>query len=95
MWQHINLSEEICPRDTPFCWDVKQPTNNNIGTGDDNSGRGRRGVREPFLICAVWQNARGFKTALGMVIFWLLLEFRLFDGPRGHSEVLLNLWRTF
>ena len=29
MWQHIQLSEQIRPRDTlACCWDVKQPTNN-------------------------------------------------------------------
>ena len=28
VWQHVNLSEQICPRDTlACCWDIKQPTN--------------------------------------------------------------------
>ena len=28
MWQHVKLSEQICPWDTlACCWDVKQPTN--------------------------------------------------------------------
>ena len=28
MWQHVKLSEQIRPWDTPaYCWDVKQPTN--------------------------------------------------------------------
>ena len=28
MWQHVQLSEQIRPRDTQACgWDVKQPTN--------------------------------------------------------------------
>ena len=30
VWQHVKLSEQICPWDTlACCWDVKQPTNNN------------------------------------------------------------------
>ena len=29
MWQHVNLSAQICPWETlACCWDVKQPTNN-------------------------------------------------------------------
>ena len=33
VWQHIQLSEQICFWDTPACcWEVKQPTNNNIPT---------------------------------------------------------------
>ena len=28
MWQHVQLSEQVRPRDTlACCWDVKQPTN--------------------------------------------------------------------
>ena len=29
VWQHVQLSEQICPWDTlACCWDVKQPSNN-------------------------------------------------------------------
>ena len=29
VWQHVQLSEQICPWDTlACCWDVKRPTNN-------------------------------------------------------------------
>ena len=31
MWQHVKLSEQICPWDTlACCWDVKQPTNKQL-----------------------------------------------------------------
>ena len=31
VWQHVKLSEQIRPWDTlACCWDVKQPTNNNL-----------------------------------------------------------------
>ena len=35
VWQHVKLSEQICPRDAlACCWDVKQPTNK-----DNNSNQ--------------------------------------------------------
>ena len=31
VWQHVKLSEQICPCDTlACCWDIKQPTNKQI-----------------------------------------------------------------
>ena len=57
VWQHVKLSEQIHPWDTiACCWDVKQPTNNNILTAV-NCHQAERSAPLPWQNCGLWCQA--------------------------------------
>ena len=83
VWQHVKLSEQICPWDTLVCcWDIKQPTNNN------------NPVLNVTSFCLHKQNIQSESRAVGLCLdfvcenlpFWTIIFLQCYYSKKKQTK---------